>query len=262
MHIDPETIPNPDLQMFLRLLRRNNMDSIVVLGGAVRDTLVQRPCKDIDIAVRLPLRAPANVCTPSLNAPYEILPILSAQLAPLADLLGYSIDDFRVVEDGLPFGRTHLDLLGMVSVVDASGRQYPDIFIDHCGETFGAYCELTVNRIAIDGTGRLWPELYVSHLHNAVATFTQSPLGLDLYRMLRALRTCKDLGLRFESTALKLITTHLNTLLDADRLSREMSERRIQSILHEVLDDQMILCASTDPRTILASLETVLSRYA
>jgi tRNA nucleotidyltransferase/poly(A) polymerase len=61
MRLSLDRIQDTDLFEFLTILRRHNLNDIVVVGGAVRDVLLGRLCRDIDIAIRIPLVAPRHV---------------------------------------------------------------------------------------------------------------------------------------------------------------------------------------------------------
>ena len=65
MKINIEDIDG-DLNSFITLLRNNDLNNIVVVGGAVRDIILNRPYKDIDIAIRLNIPSPPliDLCSP------------------------------------------------------------------------------------------------------------------------------------------------------------------------------------------------------
>jgi len=261
MQINLKDIYNPDLRAFLTLLHTEGLHNIVVLGGAVRDTLAALPLRDIDIAVCLHSPAPVNIDNFPVVHNYEILPIMWEALAPLAKLLGCSVNDF-CQDNGVTFRNTTVDLLGLVPIENSVGIRYPDIFVDSHKRVFGAYPELTVNRIAISGSGEVWPELHVTHLQERVGSFTDGLLGIDLFRILRALRTCIRFGLSLESQAVGIIEKHLYLLQNSEQFHQEASDKRILPIMRQVFDDEKLSVNLDNIPLIINRIKNLLVTYA
>lgn len=261
MQINLKDISSPDLRAFLTLLHTEGLHNVVVLGGAVRDMLADLPLRDIDIAVCLHSPAPVNIDTFSVVHKYEILPIMWEALAPLAKLLGCGVNDF-CQDDGVTFRNTTVDLLGLVPVENSVGVRYPDIFVDSHKYVFGAYPELTVNRIAINGDGEVWPELHVTHLQERIGIFTTGLLEIDLFRILRALRTCVRFDLSLESQAVDTIEKHLHLLQNSEQFRQEAADRRILPIMREVFDDEKLVVNFDNISLIINRMKNLLSTYA
>lgn len=256
MKIKLKDIGAPALHDFLAWLQASEIDNIVVLGGAVRDTIIGCPLKDIDIALRLPVLSPTNVRLYRDTQQYEILPSMNKVLVPLTGLLNCGRRDF-CTEDGIPFKNTTVDLLGMVVVEDTSGMCYPDIFVDSRNDIFGAYNELSVNRIAIDRNGEIWPELNISHLQNRVGSLAKGPLGINLRVILRALRTCKYLNLRLESEAVGEMMDYLHSR-GIESFNHELSDPRIALIATQVFDKSNTKMSGETTYSVIKKIEKLI----
>ncbi|PKP61252.1 MAG: hypothetical protein CVT88_00595 [Candidatus Altiarchaeales archaeon HGW-Altiarchaeales-1] len=222
-----------DLNSFITLLRNNDLNNIVIVGGAVRDIILNRPYKDIDIAIRLNIPSPSliDLCSP-INK-YEILPIIQKELFKLDNILNCKIDDF-IEKGSVPFGNTTIDILGLVVVKDKREQLFPDIFIDNNNQIFGAYSELTINRLALDFEGNIWPTDYIEHIYNNIGYLTNGVLGIDFYRILRIFKTCELLNTKLDYNVSIQITDYLKKLRNPNRFLDEIKDNRVLPMLNSL----------------------------
>ena len=194
----------------LQVLRSSGIEDICVAGGAVRDRLYGRAPRDIDLAVRLPIAAPVNLMPP-LPRVFTILPRIRRQLDRVAAVLGERPETF-FRDEGIPFRGMNIDMLGLIAAVDLQGRSYPDIFVTHQQRLFCAHDELSVNCLILTPDGDIGPDEYVEHLSRRVADFQPGPHGLKLFGLVRALRFCNELGLKFTQAAFQSATERLESI--------------------------------------------------
>jgi hypothetical protein len=259
MHLRLPDIPDPNLSEFLHLLRKENLNDIVVLGGAVRDTLISRPCQDIDIAIRLKANAPKRIQESDSNTAYKMIPALKSSLFPLAKALGHETPVFY---NPVPFGAVVVDVLGLMPVKDINGQIYPDIFIDANQRVFNARPELSVNQLALDSEGKVWPISAIHDLNNRTARFTEAPLGVHLRQVLRAIWTCKRLELMLIPESAKKMILHLQTLENPRFFEKEFVEQDTQKFLCELIDENAAKNAASNISTILARIASLIRTYS
>lgn len=259
MHLRLPDIPDPNLREFLHLLRKENLNDIVIVGGAVRDVLMSRPCKDIDIAVRLKANTPKSVQEPDSNTAYKMIPALTSVLFPLANALGHETSVFY---DPVPFGAVVVDVLGLMPVKDIYGQIYPDIFVDANQRIFNARPELTVNQLALDTEGKVWPISAVHDLNNRTARLTEAPLGVHLRQVLRAMWTCKQLNLMLIPKSAQEMTVHLQTLENPRLFEKEVIEQDTQKLMCELIDEHAAKSTTSNISSTLARIASLIRTYS
>ena len=229
----PEIL-DPNLHAFLQLLGRSRLHDIIVLGGAVRDALLERPCNDIDIAVRLQAIAPTTVVEPVTNGTHYMVPALAHRLRPLAAALGLETSAFY---DPVPFREVTIDVLGLAPVTDDGGRAFPDVFVDANQRIFSARPELSVNQLMLDSDRNVWPISGIEDLNGRVGRAAEAPLPMHLRQILRALRTSENIGLTLTRETAKKMIAHLQLLENPLRFRKEMREEDALRLLQGLIGD-------------------------
>ncbi len=232
MRVPLHDIRDPNVRAFLRLLRRCGICDIVVLGGAVRDILLGRPCRDIDVAVRVQVEPPTAVREPNSDGAYRMVPALERGLRSLSVALGYDVSCFQ---DRVPFGETAIDVLGLLPVRDAHGREFPDVFVDCNQQVFNARPELSVSQLVLDSNGRVWPTSGVQDLVDRVGRITDAPLPIHLRQIVRALRTCEEIDLTLTSDSVEKMIRHLRELQEPARFHKEIGEEDAPQLVDALL---------------------------
>lgn len=198
---------------FLDVLRRSGSTDIVVVGGAVRDFLLQRPSRDIDIAARLACGPPTDLRVYQRLPRQRILPCVWKRLHALAREIHCAQRDFHFA---IPFCGTKLDLLGLIPVCDTHGKVYPDVFVDGNECVFTAHPELTINLLTMDANGCIGPEPGMGDLERGIACLNKAPLPLRLRQVFRTLRFTAELNLTLEEQSRELLIHALRTLTEQD----------------------------------------------
>jgi hypothetical protein len=259
MHLTLHEIPFGDLCDFLKLLQQENLDDIVVVGGAVRDLLLSQPCNDIDIAVKLQVKSPELVREPDSNAPYDMTSALANVLHPLAVALGVQAYSFY---EPLIFKSLTIDVLGLNPIKDSCGQIYPDIFIDVNQRLFNARPELTVNQLILSADANVWPVAGVQDLNNRVGRLTDAPLSIHLRQVLRTLWTCKLLGLTLTYESAKEIFDHLRVLRDPRLFENELLEEDTQQLLDRLVSVHFTKSAALAMSSSLAAIASLVEAYS
>ncbi|KOR28520.1 hypothetical protein TI05_16780 [Achromatium sp. WMS3] len=215
-----------DLKKFINLLRINDMNNVIIVGGLVRDLVMNNRYKDIDIAFRLNMISPSSIELYSPINKYEIPLIIQKDVYKLSELLNCNINDF-IYKESISFGNTSINILGLVLVKDTFGNILPDIFIDSNNKIFGAYSELTYNRLALDLEGNIWPDDYIKHLKENVGYLTDGLLGIDLYRILRIIRISELLNTKLDLCVIVKILDYLKELNTVNRFMSELEDHRV-----------------------------------
>jgi hypothetical protein len=256
MRLRPEDIRERSLRAFLELLWHEGLHNIVVVGGAVRDLLVSRPIRDIDIAVRLPCVAPARLQQLSLPATDQGVPALWEALAPLARAIGCEVSALR---NAVPFHGSSIDVLGLVPVADTVGFPFPDIFMDARGVLFNSCPELTVNQITLSPDGDVQPDGYARDLLTSTARFIAAPLPMRLRQLLRAIRTVTSLSLQVTPEAVELMLSCLARVREVNACQMELDEADTRHILEEVASAPVLRGVRADARDTIPFLQEVVT---
>jgi hypothetical protein len=231
VQVNVTEITDQRLRHVLAFLRERNLGRIIVLGGAVRDMLLGRPCRDIDLAVRLSIEAPAALVEhPGMDS-VRMTPMLADALRDLSAALG--LDVCRLVE-AVPVRDVTVDILGLVPVQTTSGDEIPDIFVDSHGRLFGARPELTVNRIGMDANGHIWPDSHVSDLRRRIADFTPAPLRPRLRQVVRALLFCLELDLELSGPAAEALQAWFTQMEEEELLRSDLSDPCVLPLLARI----------------------------
>ena len=259
MQITLPDIRDPNLRLFLQLLRQREIHDIVVVGGAVRDTLLGRLCRDIDIAVKLSVEAPKALLEPSANDTYRIVPALEDGLRPLSLALGCNVSSFY---ERLSFGETMIDVLGLVPLRDVAGQEFPDLFVDCNRRVFNARPELSVAQLVMDSNGKIWPMSGVRDIRRCVARLIKAPLPIHLRQIIRALRTCEELDLTLTSNSAEEIITHVQRLREPIQFKEEVEEEDTRQLINALLEEMPNQSHAGDDRSILTKIVSLVRKHA
>ena len=219
-------VEDPDVRAFLDLLRHADVENVVIIGGAVRDLLLGRTPRDIDIAVALDAEAPAGIIDVPCDEQILMAPALEQALQPLAAALGTAVDAFH---EPLRFGSLTIDLVGLVLARDARGRLFPDVFVSRTGNIFGARPALSINRMWLDLEGRIRPTDAVLDLRSRIARLTAAPLPVTARQLLRALRYIEELRLHPSPQCIGQLRDAVLRLCDSTRFAIETTGRFVEA---------------------------------
>lgn len=257
MHIDVNNIQDRNLKSFLEIIRGFGLTDILVVGGAVRNMLLSKPCNDIDIALRIGHSAP-QVIRKYYKSDYMLHPAVRNLLKPLAEVLSCQVDAFL---GPVHYEGTTIDVLGLYVVEDDLQVFYPDVFVDSGGMIFGARPELTVNRIALDAEGKIWPESHIDDCRLQVARFTDAPLAPGLRQIVRALYISIEFDLKFTDSSLSLLKKYFDSHREKSTLIEDLREDdtlNLMRLFRNILDSRKL---DGDLVEICASFQSIANQF-
>jgi hypothetical protein len=234
MPIPVSNSPDRPLQDLLGAFSRKGAEQLVVFGGAVRDHLLGLEARDLDVAMRLPLAAPAAVretACPRREGRRTLTPALAGPLGKLAEILQCGLPDLH---EARSYRNTQVDVLGLCPVTDFQGRVFPDIFVAEDDAVFNSTPELTINQIAMDGRGRIWPTAHVEDLIRRRARFTDAPLGIRLRQFLRSILAIRRFCLVPTAETAAILSGYMTGAWERHNVENELEEENAAELLRSV----------------------------
>lgn len=152
------------LRKFMSFLRGHGLqEDIIVIGGGVRDVLMNRPLNDIDISVAVPLSVPERIAlagTESLATKQQYEYAINV-LARLAGALGASLDDFINNEKGkgVDFNGIEIQYAGPVKLRTEDGQ---DVYVKrnfvekNSRAIFSSSSGASLLQMGVDANGKLY----------------------------------------------------------------------------------------------------------
>lgn len=216
--LDVNHIRDRRLVSFLKFLKDNGLEDIIVMGGGVRDAFLGRTLNDIDIAVKMTLTPEERraLLETTAQANERIYEYAFSRLKKLADLLGVEAERFLppLGEQGIYWSGIEIQYAGPIKLADEAGETHylkRSIFDADTKEVYISITGASLQQLGIDADGNLYGNTdALEDLEQGVLRVHGDGENFVIGSILRMLRLKHQLNADILESDYELITANLD----------------------------------------------------
>jgi HEAT repeat protein len=242
--VSPEEIRDGRLQRFMDFLKTNELNDIVLVGGAVRDAIVGETVEDLDITVKVPMPAEEikglkGVFTAASMETYEKA---ETALDRLAQALGVSKERLRDKNNPVVFEGAPIHYLGPFLAGKPERRiVIKDLIVDaNTGVVEVGLTGPEILFMAMDADGKLYDykRALENWLDGKIVMKGDLKEGHNIWQatLLKVLRLRHQFGLAISEKDYQLMLKVLKERPQQTRITRSQFEKETKSVVTHAVD--------------------------